>query len=190
MNNHTLVRAYTKRQRTVETSTYNSELIGSRIAAELVMEYCYALRSLGVEIDGPTLMLGDNNAVVLNTTLSFSQRKKKHQAISYHRVRKAIAAGILGFRRIPSWSNYADVMTKSVSAHTFYSFIKPILFLSSRKEMKIPYFPMVAVQYFIELCLDPSDPRAQVPPVFESSKTTLTLSITSVLFQNRDSSRI
>ncbi len=70
--NNTLLRAYTKHQRTVETSTYGSELVASRIAAELVMEYRYALRSLGVEIDGPTLMLGDNNAVVLNTTLPSS----------------------------------------------------------------------------------------------------------------------
>ncbi len=93
----------TKRQETVETSTYGSELVASRIAAELVMEYCYALRSLGVEIDEPTLMHGDNNAVVLNTTLPSSQLKEKHKGISYHQVREAIASGILEFRHIPSW---------------------------------------------------------------------------------------
>jgi hypothetical protein len=45
------------------------------------------LRSLGVELDGPELMLGDNKSVVLNTTVSSSVLKKKHNAIAYHQVR-------------------------------------------------------------------------------------------------------
>ena len=145
--NNTLVRAYTKRQRTVETSTYGSELVASRIATEMVMEYRFALRSLGVEVDGPALMLGDNNAVVLNTTLPSSQLKKKHQAISYHRVREAIAARIIEFHHIPSWANYGDVMTKPVSSQVFHSMVKPILFRTSWKEEK--------ENYFANNCVDP-----------------------------------
>ena len=138
--NNTLVRAYTKRQRTVETSTYGSELVASRIVTEMVMEYRFALRSLGVEIDGPAMMYGDNNAVVLNTTLPSSQLKKKHQAISYHRVREAIAARVLEFHHIPSWANYADVLTKPVSAFSFHSFVKPLLFRTCWKEINEPNF--------------------------------------------------
>ena len=138
--NNTLVRAYTKRQRTVETSTYGSELVASRIATEIVMEYRFALRSLGVEVDGPALMFGDNNAVVLNTTLPSSQLKKKHQAISYHRVREAIASGILEFHHIPSWANYSDVMTKPVSTQVFHSLVKPLLFRTRWKEEKGFYY--------------------------------------------------
>ena len=91
-------------------------------------------------MDGPALMLGDNNAVVLNTTLPSSQLKKKHQAISYHRVREAIAAKIVEFRHIPSWSNYADVMAKPVSAQVFHGLVKPILFRTSWREQQSPYF--------------------------------------------------
>jgi hypothetical protein len=57
-----------KRQKTVETSTYGSELVASRIATELIVEIWYMLRSLRVAFDGPALMLGDNMSVVLNTT--------------------------------------------------------------------------------------------------------------------------
>ncbi len=57
----------------------------------MAMEYGYALCSLGAEIDGPAMLLSDNNGVVLNTTLPSSQLKKKHQPISYHRVCEAIA---------------------------------------------------------------------------------------------------
>jgi hypothetical protein len=53
----------------VETSTYGSELVASRIATELILEIKYILRSLGVALDGPALMLGDNMSVVLNTTV-------------------------------------------------------------------------------------------------------------------------
>jgi hypothetical protein len=138
--NNTLVRAYTKRQRTVETSTYGSELVASRIATEIVMEYRFALRSVGVEVDGPATMLGDNNAVVLNTTLPSSQLKKKHQPFCYHRVREAIACGILEFHHIPSWANYSDIMTKPVSANVFHNVVKPLLFRASWKESVGTYF--------------------------------------------------
>jgi hypothetical protein len=47
----------------------------------------YMLRSLGVALDGPALMLGDNMSAVLNTTVPSSVLKKKHNAIVYQRVR-------------------------------------------------------------------------------------------------------
>jgi hypothetical protein len=75
-----------KRQKTVETSTYGSELEASRIATELILEIRYMLRSLGVAFDEPALMLGDNMSLFLNTTFLSSVLKKKHIAIAYHRV--------------------------------------------------------------------------------------------------------
>jgi hypothetical protein len=49
-----------KRQKTLETSNYGSELVASRIATELSLEVRYILRSLGVALNRPALMLGDN----------------------------------------------------------------------------------------------------------------------------------
>jgi hypothetical protein len=69
MLNNTPIRWVSKRQKTVETSTYGSELVASRYAKELIHEVRYMLRSLGVALDGPELMLGDNMSVVLNTTV-------------------------------------------------------------------------------------------------------------------------
>ena len=84
MINNTPVRWVSKRQKTVETSTYGSELVASRIATELILEVRFMLRSLGVDLDGPTLMLVDNMSVVLNTTVPSTVLKKKHNAIAYH----------------------------------------------------------------------------------------------------------
>ena len=75
--NNTPVRWISKRQKTVETSTYGSELVCAKQAVELIMEYRYALQEMGVPIDGPALMLGDNNSVVLNTTMPTSMLKKE-----------------------------------------------------------------------------------------------------------------
>jgi hypothetical protein len=60
MLNNTPIRWISKRQKTVETSTYGSESVVSRFATELILEIRYILRSLGVALDGPALMLGDN----------------------------------------------------------------------------------------------------------------------------------
>jgi hypothetical protein len=92
MLNNTHIRWISKRQKTVETSTYGSEMVASRVATELILEIRYIIRSLGVTLDGPALMLGDNMSLFLHTIVPSSVLKKKHNAIAYHRVSEAIAA--------------------------------------------------------------------------------------------------
>ena len=125
-----------KRQKTVETSTYGSELVAARIAVDLIVEMRYKLRMLGVPIDGPALMLGDNMSVVLNTTIPSSQLKKKHNAISYHRVREAIAGKILRFAHIPSKLNSADFLTKPLPSDQFLALVQPLLFRQPRSRLQ------------------------------------------------------
>jgi hypothetical protein len=93
--NNMPIRWISKHQKSVETSTYGSELVASRVGTELILEIRYMLRSLGVALDGPALMLGDNMSAVLNTTVPSSVLKKKHNSIAYHCVREAIAARII-----------------------------------------------------------------------------------------------
>jgi hypothetical protein len=70
--------------------------VASTIATELILEVRNMHRSLGVALDGPALMLGDNMSVVLNTTFPSSiLKKKKHNAIAYHRLREAVTARIM-----------------------------------------------------------------------------------------------
>jgi hypothetical protein len=76
MLNNSPIRWVSKRQKTVETSTYGSELVASRIATALILEVMFMLRSLGVDLDGPTLMIGNNMSVVLNTSVPSSVLKK------------------------------------------------------------------------------------------------------------------
>jgi hypothetical protein len=117
-----------KRQKTVETSTYGSELVAARIATDLIIETRYNLRMLGVPLDGPALLLGDNSAVVINTSVPSSQLKKKHQSCAYHRVREAVAGGILRFAHIPSRDNAADCLTKPLNNDLFHNCVALYLF--------------------------------------------------------------
>jgi hypothetical protein len=95
----------------VETSTYGSELVASKIATELILEVRYMLRLLVVSLDGPALMLRDNMSLFLNTTVPSIVLKKKHNAIAYHRVREAISARIMRFAYIKSEENVSDVLS-------------------------------------------------------------------------------
>ena len=128
MVNGMVIKTVSKRQSTVETSTYGSELVAAKIATEAAIEFRYSLRMLGVPLDGPALMLGDNQSIVLNATVPSSVLKKKHNAVAYHRVCEAIAAKIVSFCHIPSGQNLADVLTKPLDFQVAYPLLKPVMF--------------------------------------------------------------
>jgi hypothetical protein len=85
MINNKPIRWISKRQKTVETSTYGSELVlvASRVATDFIVKVRYILRSLGVALDGLALMLGDNMSVFLDNTVPSSVLNNKHNAIAY-----------------------------------------------------------------------------------------------------------
>ena len=126
--NNTPIYWMSKRQKTVETSTYGSELIATRIAVELIMSMRYCLRMLGVNLEKRSVLVGDNMAVVLNTTLPSSMLKKKHLACNYHKVRETIAAGIIDFGHIDSGDNLADIATKPLPRVAFENLTSMYLF--------------------------------------------------------------
>jgi hypothetical protein len=125
---------YSKRQGCVETSTYGSEFVASRIATDKIVETRYMLRMLGVQMSGPSYLFGDNLAVVSSSTIPEFNLKKRHNALSYHRVREAVAAGIIKYIHINGTDNPADVLTKFLPSHKWYPLMKPILYWDEPKE--------------------------------------------------------
>ena len=67
---------YSKRQNTVETSTFGSEFIALKIATEMIEGLRYKLRMFGVPIDGPANVFGDNQSVINNATIPESPLRK------------------------------------------------------------------------------------------------------------------
>ena len=103
---------YSKRQNTVESSTFGSEYIALRQAIDLIEAIRYKLRMMGVPLDDSTAVYCDNEAVVKSTTAPESTLKKKHNAICYHRAREAQAAGYVRLGKILGTDNRADSFTK------------------------------------------------------------------------------
>jgi hypothetical protein len=118
---------YSKAQSTLETSTFNSEFVAMRIMVEMLEALRYKLRMLGVPIDGPSNIFCDDKLVVANSTVPTSTLKKKHNSIAYHRVREAVASGILRIAKVHTSENLADLLTKSLSGVALKSIIQRIL---------------------------------------------------------------
>jgi hypothetical protein len=126
--NQTPVFWFCKKQKTVETATYGSEFMVARHSAEQIMDLRYTLRMMGIPIDGPAWMFGDNFSVITSSTIPQSTLNKRHNALSYHRVRECIASGILYFIHVEGCYNPSDVLTKYLGWAKFWPLIQPLLF--------------------------------------------------------------
>ena len=124
--NQTIVDTYTKKQNTVETSTYGSEFVAARTATEQIIDLRLTLRYLGVPVYR-SVMFGDNESVVTSSTIPHSQLNKRWTALSYHRVREAIAGRIFSFWHVPGVENAADVLSKHWSYHKVAHLLIPML---------------------------------------------------------------
>ena len=107
---------YSKRQPSVESSTFGAEFRAMKTAVELTEALRYKLRMFGVPIDGPTSVFCDNEAVYKNTVLPESTLNKKHHSIAYHRCREAVAAQTIRVAKEGTLNNLADLFTKVMSA--------------------------------------------------------------------------
>ena len=115
-----------KRQGAIATSTYSAELCAARQGAEEAINLRYMLRSLGVPVEGKTLLIGDNMSSLICATRPGTPCKKKASSIAYHYVRECNAAGIVDIKKIHTDFNLADVFTKALGKSTFQGMIKRI----------------------------------------------------------------
>ena len=119
---------FAKKQATVEAATYGSEFVAARQAAEQIVGIRTTLRYLGVAVDGPSRLFGDNDSVVTSSSVPHSPLKKRHHALSYHFTREAIAAGVLDFQHIPGALNSADILSKHWGYSQIWPTLRPVLF--------------------------------------------------------------
>ena len=66
----------------------------------------------GVPLNGPADVFCDNRGVVMNASKPESTLQKNHNAINYHAVREAAAAGILRVGKEDGEKNLAGLLTK------------------------------------------------------------------------------
>ena len=70
-----------KKQGSTEISTYASELVAMKEACEFVRGLRYKIRMMGILVEEPTFIYGDNQYVMCNTSDPGSTLKKKSNAM-------------------------------------------------------------------------------------------------------------
>ena len=95
---------------------------------EQILDLRIALRCLGVSIRSTSCMFGDNKSVVDSSMTPHGKMRKRHIALSFHRVRESIAAKIVSYHFIDGKDNPADILSKHWAHNDIWPLLKAILF--------------------------------------------------------------
>jgi hypothetical protein len=126
--NKTPIDWFSKKQATIETATYGSEFVAARTCVEQIIDLRNTLRYLGVPIRDKSYMFGDNESVVNSSMQVHAKLHKRHNMLSFHRVREAIASKMVGFYHIPGSNNPADILSKHWGYSQVWDQLKTLLF--------------------------------------------------------------
>jgi len=110
--NSALVHFTSKKQTSVESSSFGSEFIAMKQCCEYIRGLRYKLRMMGIPVHGPAYIYGDNQSVLANTTIPDSTLKKKSQSIAFHFVREGSARGEWRTSYCNTHDNESDLLTK------------------------------------------------------------------------------
>lgn len=116
-----------KRQSSVQTSTYGAEFVALKKAVEEAVMLRYHLRSMGVRVKKATPIFVDNSGVVISASDPASTLNKKCVALAYHFVREHAANDVVQIRKIDTKDNYADPFTKSLNSSEHHDFFYEIM---------------------------------------------------------------
>jgi len=105
---------FSKKQTSVETSSFGSEFVAMKQCCEYIRGLRYKLRMMGIPVDGPTYIFGDNQSVLANTSFPHSTLKKKSSSIAFHFVREGVAKDEWRTTYLRTDMNPADMLTKSL----------------------------------------------------------------------------
>jgi hypothetical protein len=95
------------------------------------------LRYLGVPVNHKSYMFGDNQALVMSSSIPHSSLNKIHSALSYHRVKEMFAAKILGYYWIDGEFNPADIVSKDWAYPQIWHLLKPLGDLIEHEEEQV-----------------------------------------------------
>jgi len=103
---------YSKKQNSVETSSFGSEFMALKTGVELLEGLRYKLRMMGVPLEGYAFVFVDNQYVLANTSKPKSTLKKKSNSIAYNYCRSVATADINRSGYVPTDQNWSNMLTK------------------------------------------------------------------------------
>ena len=105
---------FSKKQTSIETSSFGAEFIAMKLCCEYIRGLRYKLRMMGIPVDLPSYVFGDNQSVLSNTSLPHSKLKKKSSSITFHFVRECVAKTEWKTTYLNTHLNPSDMLTKSL----------------------------------------------------------------------------
>jgi hypothetical protein len=99
--NQTPIDWYSKKQATVETATFGSEFIAARTTIDQIVDLRTTLHYLGVPIQEKSYIFGDNKTVIDASSTPHAKLHKRHNALSFHCVREAVASMYVTIFHLP-----------------------------------------------------------------------------------------
>src|SRR5687768_5689835 len=96
-----------KQQLMVDLSLWQQGLVLTRLLRCSTM-----LRMLGVPMKGPSIMFGDILVITNSSAIPDATLEKRHNALSYHSIREAIASKLLNLHNTDCKGSPANELTK------------------------------------------------------------------------------
>ena len=110
--NCALVYWWSKKQMSVESSSFGAEFIVMKQYCEYLSRLRYKLQMMGIPVETPVYLYRDNQSVLANTMIPDSALKKKSQCIAYHFVCEGAARDEWHMANVSMRDNKADLLTK------------------------------------------------------------------------------
>ena len=107
---------YSKKQGSCEISTFGSEFVAMKQCCKYIKGLRYKLRMMGILINNPAFVHGDNQSVLWNTTVPESTLKRKSSSVAFHFVREGVSKDMWRTACIKTSLNVADIFTKVISS--------------------------------------------------------------------------
>jgi len=126
--NRALIVWCSKKQSSIETSSFGSEFSAMTTGTESVEGLRCKLRMVRVPADDPCHVEANNLSVVRNSSQPESTLKKKSNSIAFHYVRERAAARVISVQYEPRDTNLADMLTKIQPGHKRLEMARQVLF--------------------------------------------------------------
>ena len=117
-----------KKQQSIETSSFGAEFTAMKQCTEYIRGLRYKLRMMSIPCSGPAYIYGDNQSVLVNSSMPDSVLKKKSNSIAYNFVREGVAMREWILSYVNTKEKLADFLTKALIAEQRAKLIRRVLY--------------------------------------------------------------
>ena len=126
--NMEMINWHTRKQAHVECAVFGAKFVAMKQGVEALRGIRFKLQMMGVKIDVPTYVYGDNMSVIHNTSNPELVFKNKSNSICYHFVREAVVMKTFLSTHVPTAINWADLLWKVLFGKKRRELVQGVLF--------------------------------------------------------------